>query len=278
MSEISSSSTDILAVDSHVHLYNWVDLVPMLDEALASFTNAVQQKKEGQPFYGVLVLTEPRVRDTFPKLRTQLQTEGPCHLSSDWTLKETGEAVSLAAVHASGTTLFFISGQQVITRESLEVLSIATEQSIPDQLSLDETISIIRDKKGYPVLPWAVGKWLFNRGKHVTRLIETNNGKPLAIGDNGGRPKFWKSVGQFDTAKLYDLPILNGTDPLPTRSRNRMAGSYGNIICCAFDASKPATSLLAALKDKSCERIGYGNLEAPIAFVKDQISLRLPLT
>ncbi|WP_136805727.1 hypothetical protein [Desulfosediminicola flagellatus] len=276
MSELTSSSTDILAVDSHVHLYNWVNLVPMLDEALSSFKKAVQEKKEGQPFYGVLVLTEPRDRDTFPKLRAQLQTEQSCRLSSDWTLEKTGESVSLAAVHANGATLFLISGQQVITRESLEVLSIATEQSIPDKMSLEETISRIRDIDGYPVLPWAVGKWLFARGKHITRLIKANHGKPLALGDNGGRPTFWSSVSHFDAAKLYDLPILNGTDPLPAKSTKRMAGSYGTIICYAFDTTRPAASLLAALNDKSCERIGYGELEAPAAFVIDQISLRLP--
>lgn len=275
MPDLTSSETDILAVDSHVHLYDWVNLVPMLDAALASFTDAVNNIKEGKDFYGVLVLTEPRERDTFAKLRNQAQTESPCMLNSDWTLQTTGESLSLAAVHANGATLYLISGQQVVTRESLEVLSIATEQSIPDRMSLEETIQGIRVRDGFPVLPWGVGKWLFGRGKLINRAIEENGGKPLAIGDNGGRPNFWTMVGQFNKAKLHDLPILNGTDPLPTPKTQRTAGSYGNIICCKFDTDKPAKSLLTALTDTSCERVAYGALEAPAAFVLDQVLLRL---
>lgn len=266
---------DILAVDSHVHLYDWAKLIPMLDDALTAFADAVQRNKEGRAFAGVLVLTEPQNRDTFPKLRRQVLAEQPHRLSNNWTIIPTEEKLSLAAVHTNGITIFLISGQQIVTRESLEVLSLATEQSIPDRMSLEETITEIRDRDGYPVLPWAVGKWLFSRGKHINRVMVENNGKPLAIGDNGGRPTFWNVISQFNAAKLYDIPILNGTDPLPAKNTRRKAGSYGTLMCCTLDSTRPAASLLAALNDKSCELIRYGNLEAPIAFVRDQIALRL---
>ncbi len=274
MSESTPATTYFLAVDSHVHLYNWVDLVPMLDTALASFTDAVHKHKGKVPFYGMLVLTEPRGRDTFPKLRTQLQSAQPCWLSSEWMLEPTDETLSLTAVHTDGTRIFLISGQQVVTREALEVLAIASEQTVPDRQSLQDTLKAIRQRDGYPVLPWAVGKWLMGRGKIVSQAIAENDGKPLGIGDNGGRPAFWTRVEQFKQARLFDLPILRGSDPLPVKS-SRNAGSYGTLMSIPFDAAKPAKSLLDALCDKSCERIDFGVLEAPLSFLRDQITLRL---
>jgi hypothetical protein len=246
----------------------------MLDTALASFTDAVHTQKGKVPFSGMLVLTEPRVRDTFPKLRSQLHSEQPCRLNSEWILEPTDETLSLAAVHSSGAKIFLISGQQVVTRENLEVLAIASEQTIPDRQNLQETLKAIRQHDGYPVLPWAVGKWLLGRGKLINRAIADNGGKPLGIGDNGGRPAFWTMVGQFEQARLYDLPILRGSDPLPVKG-SRTAGSYGTLMSIPFDPTKPAKSLLDALCDKSCERIDFGVLEAPLSFVKDQIALRL---
>jgi hypothetical protein len=274
MSESTPSVTYLLAVDSHVHLYNWVDLVPMLDTARASFTDAVHTQKGDVPFCGMLVLTEPRSRDTFPKLRAQLQNGHPCRLSSEWMLQPTDETLSLTAVHSSGARIFLISGQQVVTREALEVLAIASEQTVPDRQSLQETLKAIRQRDGYPILPWAVGKWLMGRGKLVSQTIIDNGGKPLGIGDNGGRPVFWTMVGQFEQARRYDLPILRGSDPLPVKG-SRTAGSYGTLMSIPFDAEKPAKSLLDALCDKSCERIDFGVLETPLSFVKDQIALRL---
>ena len=82
-------------------------------------------------------------------------------------------------------------------------------------------------------------------------------------------------VDQFDKARRYDLPILNGTDPLPASTTKRGAGSYGTIICCRFSPEEPARSLLAALCNRSTEQLGYGKLETPAAFLRDQIALRL---
>ena len=275
MSDSTAIATHLLAVDSHVHLYDWMNLVPMLDAALASFTDAVSTHKAHTPFSGLLALTEPLNRDTFPKLRAQAHAEQPCRLSKDWILEPTEESLSLAAYHSSGVRIFLLSGQQVVTREKLEVLAIACEQTIPERQSLKETIQAVRVRDGYPILPWGVGKWLFGRGKLISRTITENGTAPLGIGDNGGRPSFWCKVSQFDQAKRYDLPLLRGSDPLPVKSSTRSAGSFGTLLCCRFDSAKPAESLLAALRGKSCERIDFGDPESPLAFLKTQVALRL---
>lgn len=276
MSDNQIADSHILAVDSHVHLYDWVNLVPMLDGARKSFAEAVATHKTSAPFSGVLALTEPADRDTYPRLASQLdQGEESCSLGGGWSLKPTAEQLSLAAVHIDGTILYLISGQQVVTRENLEVLSLFTEQTVPANQTLSETIAAIEARGGFAILPWGVGKWLFGRGKVISQKIVDSARHEFAIADNGGRPAFWSSVPQFSQARLHDLPILHGTDPLRVSETRRGAGSCGDIICCSFDPQKPGTSLLEALRKNSFERIPFGSPESTVEFVKDQLALRL---
>lgn len=272
MTDTTQPVPALLAVDSHVHLYNWVDLVPMLDEALASFTDAVRNNKGNAPFSGILIFTEPRERDTFSRLRAQAEAEQPCRLSAEWELRLTAERLSLAAAHVSGAEIYLISGQQVETREGIEVLSIGTEQSLPDRQSLAETLKGIRGRDGYPAISWRIDNRCWGRGKLLDRTITQNGRQPLAISDSGTRPTFLKKVGLFDQARLYDLPIVAGTDPAPSANSGRRAGSYGILMSCPFNSAEPAKALLAALTEKSCERIQYGNLTTPRTFFKDLIS------
>lgn len=276
MPESETTANHFLAVDSHVHVYDWVNFVPMLDGALDAFSEAVKKYKNTTSFSGILALTEPAQRDTFSRLALQLSDkETRCALSGNWHLERTAEPLSLKACHADGTPIYIISGQQTVTREKLEVLSIFTSQTIPDRQTLAETLAAIKARGGYPILPWGVGKWLFGRGKVVSQQIQEAARGQFGVGDNGGRPAFWKKVAQFDLAKRHDLPILQGSDPLPVSELRRGAGSFGNLITCPFDPDHPGKSLCDALRANSCERIAYGPPETFTHFFKDQLSLRL---
>lgn len=275
MSESIIVDNQLLALDSHVHLYDWVNLVHMLDAARTSFAQAVAQYKNNIPHYGMLVLTEPATRNTFGKLREQVAQDDSCPLNRHWSLEATDEPLSLVVTHTSGTRIFLLSGQQIVTRENLEVLSLCTEPTITDRQSLAATITEIQTRQAFPLIPWGVGKWLGSRGKTVSQYIDDNNGQPFGLGDNGGRPSFWKHVAQFNHAKIKNIATLRGSDPLPVDGSRRQAGSFGTLISCSFDLSTPAASLVNALRDNNYERIDFGQLESPLAFLRDQIALRL---
>jgi hypothetical protein len=275
MPESNSTSHQLLAIDSHVHLHDWVHLVPMLDAAIRSFTRAVGTYRPGAPFHGILVLTEPARRNTFGKLRDQLGVDPSYPCNPGWTLEATAEPLSLKASHANGTALFLVSGQQIVTGENLEVLSIGTAPVINDKLSLAGTIREIRQQSGFPLIPWGVGKWLGTRGKIVSRAISENAGQPLGLGDNSGRPAFWRNILQFTQAKAYNMVILRGSDPLALAGQEEKVGSFGTFISCPFDPQLPGASLVDALQDNSFSSIDFGELETFPAFCRNQLTLRL---
>lgn len=275
----NNETKHLLVVDSHVHIHNLNNLVHILDAALASFTKAVQVHKTDQDFSGVLCLTEPAGRDNFIRLRDQLDksvaTGETCRLNNNWHLDSTSEDLTIAACHNSGTVIYLLAGQQIVTREKLEVLSISAPQTVQDRMSLTATIEAIENLGGFAILPWGVGKWLFGRGKIVSTCIKEKKSSRIAIGDNGGRPAFWKRVVQFDLAKRHDLPLLHGSDPLRVSELRRTAGSRGDIFVLDFDRNRPAQSLLNALRENTCERIAIGAPETFMHFIRDQVALRL---
>ncbi|WP_163337620.1 hypothetical protein [Desulfopila sp. IMCC35008] len=276
---MANKKTRQLVVDSHVHIHNLNNLVHILDATLTSFDKAVQVHKTDKDFSGVLCLTEPAGRDNFTRLKNQLDksvaTGELCRLNNSWHLDSTAEDLTIAACHESGTVIYLLAGQQIVTREKLEVLSLSAPQTVQDRMSLTATIEAIEELGGFAILPWGVGKWLFGRGKIVSDCIKEKRGNRIAIGDNGGRPAFWKSVVQFDLAKLHDLPLLHGSDPLRVSELRRTAGSRADILVLDFDRDRPAQSLLNALRENTCERIAIGAPETFMHFIRDQIALRL---
>ena len=275
MSNTTTAASQLLAVDSHVHLHDRVNLGAMLNSALTSFAGAVREYKSGHPcFFGVLALTEPASRNTFARLWDQAHNEIPCRLNDSWTLIATAETLSLTALHTTGARVYLLSGQQAVTGENLEVLAIGSTQAVADGMSISETLQAIRELGGYPVLPWGVGKWLGARGRQISQILARTDATQLALGDNGGRPGFWSHVVQFEEAKRLGVPILRGSDPLPVGGMRRTAGSYGDLIRCPFDPERPAHSLLQALREGCRDRLGFGAHETVLGFIKDQIALR----
>ena len=269
-------SSTLLAVDSHVHLYDWANLSHMLDSSLTHFTGLFAAKPGYEHQYGMLVLTEPRARNTFSRLYDEaVKDANGFTVDANWTITPTGEELSLKAEHATGKTVFLVSGQQIITAENLEVLSLVSKQEVEDGLSLADTINSTVSIGGYPVVPWGVGKWLSARGKVVSDVIGgSGSGSSFSIADNGGRPSIWSSIPQFKLAAEHGITLLHGSDPLPVSETRRTAGSCGDIFTTSIDPEKPGESLLKLLADSNCSPAGYGSCESFINFIKDQIALR----
>jgi hypothetical protein len=270
----ATSDSHLLALDSHVHFHDLADVPGLLETALLAFRNAIGEQAADRPFSGILVLTEPQNRPTFATLQQWISGRAEAG-KGIWTLAATGEKISLRAIRQDGDTLFLLSGQQIVTGENLEVLSLLAQPVVPDGLDLAETVGEVLRLGGLPVLPWGVGKWLGRRGKIVGNFLAEGRETPIFLGDNGGRPSFWTSVPQFRQAQSRGITILRGSDPLRCSHGRRGAGSYGTLLTCPWDAARPGQSLRDALTDGNAMFGEFGRLEQPWHFLKDQIALRI---
>jgi hypothetical protein len=121
-----------------------------------------------------------------------------------------------------GEEIFLFSGAQVITSERIEVLAILAERPIQNGLFLRETVAAIEQAHGIVVLPWSPGKWLGRRGKLVREYLRE---RPNCwVGDIPMR--WWGrwSLLRLRGAGALPLRILYGSDPLPIRDDERIAG------------------------------------------------------
>lgn len=269
----ATTANQLLALDCHVHFHDLADLPGLLNSTLQTLNKAVGQAGAAGPLTGLLVLTEPRTLPTFAGLRQRIGQHARTETEA-WTLSATGEEISLQATRSGGERLYLLSGQQIVTRENLEVLSLLALPEVPDGLPLAETVACVLRLGGLPVLPWGVGKWLGARGRIVSDFLDTNQ-YPVFVGDNGGRPAFWQSIPQFDQARATGIAILRGSDPLRCSHRRRGAGSFGNLLACPLDPARPGMSLRKALNAGDSPLDDFGRLESPWYFFKDQLALRI---
>lgn len=273
MPEPQSPAIKRLAIDSHVHVHDITDPQAWLEAILRNFRKSAGGPRENGPFHGALILTESKSRNTLSLLRRYLET--PLPPAAPWDLATTAEPISLRASNRSCDTILLFSGQQIVTRERLEVLSLLALPEVADGLTLAETIMEIQRIGGLPVLPWGVGKWIGTRGDIVNAALANHPAGPIFLGDNGGRPSFWQAIRQFQRAREAGIPILRGSDPLRCSFRRRGPGSFGNTIDCRLDASEPGRSLKEVLAQLQSSPPEFGNLELPWYFIKDQIALRV---
>lgn len=165
--------------------------------------------------------------------------------------------------------ILIVAGRQIITKERLEILGLATRAPIPDGLPAEEVLKRLHADDALAVLPWGVGKWLGHRGQIVKTLMASAAPGRLFLGDNGGRPGWWP-VPQFSGI----LPILAGSDPLPLAHSADAIGRFGSRIQASLDPSQPLTSLKRALRDPATRITSYGRLAPSLRFFSDQARLR----
>lgn len=260
-----------VAVDSHAHFHDLGNLDGLFDRVRAALRGCLG--RQWQP--ALLVLTEPASRPTFARLRELASAGQRPGAAGLWRIETTDEPISLAARHRDGDTLHLLAGQQLVTAENLEVLSLLALPGIADGLPLAETVRRVRQHGGLPVLPWGVGKWLGGRGTLISEFLDEPREGPLFLGDNGGRPAVWYSVPQFRQALDRGIPILRGSDPLRCSYLRRPAGSCGTVLRCPLETERPGRSLREALETAAPPIAAFGRPETPWNFIRDQISLRL---
>ena len=272
MSDNNQNQQCILA-DGHVHIYECFDESKLLDSASKNFLARAKRQKCQNNYASVLFFSESSQDNRFYQFLEQCQA-GKSSLKN-WNFRCTGEKVSLYAYNQRGESLFLIAGHQIVTVEKLEVLALITTEKVTDGLTLTETIKAIIDNGGIPVLPWGFGKWVGARGKLISQLIGNHNFPYLFLGDNGGRPRFWRTPTYFQLAQKKGLKILPGTDPLPIASQFYRPGSFGFSIPGRLDLENPGKHLKELLLNPEIDLQSYGSLESPWKFFQNQLAMRM---
>ncbi len=288
-----------LLVDAHVHVHPVFELSVVLNGARDNFEGAAAELEldPGESWLGVLLLTEAAGADRFETLAEHCDREGSARVGG-WCLRRVGpltlraepSAASMAPAHvgksgaAPARALLLVSGYQIATRDGLEVLALGTRTRTADGLPLDASIEAAGVAGALPVIPWGFGKWSGRRGAIVEKLLSGRDAGTIWLGDNGGRSKLLRSPPLFGRAAELGMPVLRGSDPLPFKSHERRAGSYGfHLRDAPLDVPHPTSDartddpimrLFEQLRARAQPR-GFGRRAGVLAFARDQVAMQL---
>lgn len=265
-------------VDAHVHLYSCFHLPEVLDAALRNMQSAATQYAAATNFTGCLLLSETADEQVHQQLQGYAVTgQAVATKNSDaWVFScPADDNTAVIATNATGQSLVILAGRQIVTREGLEVLALISPGSFNDGLPLEEVISQIVQDDGIAVLPWAVGKWLGKRGRLLDNLMQAEPRQSFMLGDNGGRPVFWRNPHHLSMAMTLGIKILPGSDPLPLASEGNRVGSFGFVMQHELSLDRPGEGLKQLIRDRSVALQPYGALERASRFVYNQARLRM---
>ncbi len=258
----------LVLVDAHVHMQHCFTWSHFFRSAYRNFKKTASSLTKD--FSAVLLLSEITGVQSFRDLLVLSDEDQATQNKSlgEWQLFKTGESCSLEVKRGQGESLFIIAGRQIITQEKLEVLALLSDAQFKDGLALSQVLKEISAAGALPVIPWGAGKWLGQRGTLLSKFIETEQKSEVFLGDNGGRPTFWKHPAHFKLAQNKGLLLLPGSDPLPLSSEVERVGSYGFHLPQKLSSRQPAAELKKRLLAKPHSLTAYGDF-------KNQISIRL---
>lgn len=263
----------MILADAHVHIYDCFDIADFLDAGLENFELCLGHLAPDSSAQLVLLLTETSRDNYFSKLR-QIAQEGG-QLGERWTLQLTQEEGSLYAKKSDSQGIFLIAGSQIVTSENLEVLALMTANRFQDGASLERTAHNVVEHGGLPVIPWGFGKWLGRRGQIVSQFLNQKTCPHIFLGDNSGRPVFWRHSPIFECAKQVGIAVLPGTDPLPFPREVKRPGKFGFRLNNHLNSERPAETLKDILLNLDTQPSAYGVLENPLRFVQNQVAMQV---
>ncbi|MFT5423080.1 MAG: hypothetical protein ACI89L_000853 [Phycisphaerales bacterium] len=263
MSNVAATAQEqrTVLIDAHVHLHPEHSLARVYQHAARRFGRA------DSAALGVLMLTHTT--------RARAQITDLADEPAGWSFTPVEPGLSGVARHAEHGELTLITGHQIVTRERIEVLSLATATAPQDGLTLEETLESVRAAGGLPVLPWGFGKWWGSRGTRVERVIEASVEGSLALGDNAGRSIGWPTPRLFGLAENRGIPVLPGTDPLAIPGHVNRPATFGSRVTMRFDPLAPAASILEHVRGIRQSPETFGRRTNPVSFALDQVSIRV---
>lgn len=266
----------MILIDSHVHFYECFTPGQFFEFSRANFIAAAAQIGTGGGFQSVLMLAETQGQSWFDKFYNQatVQNKNKAVDLAPWQVVPTSEKRSLIIVAPDRFEIVLIRGRQLKSSENLEALALGNNQDVADGRPLVELIDVIHDSNAAAVIPWGVGKWTGRRGKVVLDLLEEDKPQRFFVGDNGGRPHFWKNPSLFHVAEQSGFRMLCGSDCLPLRLEDQRVASFGSWVTGQLSRETPAADLISKITDRSVDLYPYGKLMGTVSFIKNQLSLK----
>ena len=265
-------------IDGHVHLYKCFEIQKFLTAASRNLHSAAQRIAPGKKHSLVLMLTEGNREDAFERLQglaegKRRSKQAP---ANSWRVRRIPDDESaLLATNEQEDDLLIIAGQQVISYEGLEILALATDQKIADNIPLSELTQFIHQLRAILVIPWGVGKWLGERGRIVKKFIESDIVGNIFLGDILGRPAFWPRSSIFHIARSRGIQVLPGTDPLPLTSEATRVGTCGFYLDHGVALDRPTEAVRELLNNNEIVVSPYLQRESTWRFFRNQIRIRI---
>ncbi len=228
-----------LIIDAHVHIYDFYDKESVFVSALANLKKIGTKEKISNPYFG-LALTERYDSSFFRETFKNEKVEGlpGCRVER---ITDGGKA--LRVYSADSEPILILPGRQIVSTERLEILSFLVDIDLKDRaLSFSEIFKIIWSEGGIPVVNWAPGKWLFKRGQIIRELIESDEYRPILLGDTSLRPNIYPEPQLMKLGRKFGVKTIAGSDPLPFAGEETLIGSYGMILP-EFDPENPIASI-----------------------------------
>ncbi len=207
-----------LIIDAHVHFYS----LYRTDQALSHL--AVNLGNLDAAAVRVALLAERYDCDFFKALKSGNVQTGQCRV------KTSAGGLSVSVMSGEQETVRIFPGRQVVSGEKLEILALLVEKPDMDGLPAKDIIHATLDAGGVPAVGWAPGKWMFERGRKVTQLVEFFDAGNLVVGDSTLRPYGYPEPGPMKLARKKGMGIIAGSDPLPFKGEETVMGTYGTLI------------------------------------------------
>ena len=257
-------------IDGHVHYYPNFDRDRFFDGAFANFRHAAGAPGTGSEYAGWLLFAESAGMHYFRAFRDAAEQAA----GHSWTFHETDEAESLVAQRDADAKLLLIAGRQIITSEGLEVLALCCDAEVDDGQPLAAVVGAASRLDAIVVLPWAFGKWWFQRGELIDRFVKSAEPARIFLGDNGGRVRLGPRPHPFRVAESCGIGILPGSDPFPLSYDAKRIGAYGFAIEGTIEGSRPAAGLKRLLRNGVGRPSPYGNPIGILGFCLNQLLIR----
>lgn len=254
--------TTPLLVDGHLHIYpshDWQRTVG----ALVAQARHGQGTGSGQPALAIGCLADTPRGEFFAQAQTARWSGG----TGPFTLTPHADGRCLAIQHEGTPCGYLIAGRQIISRERLELLALGVCTTIADGHTAEDTLAMIQQAGGLPVLPWAPGKWFGQRGKVIARILSRSQPRTLLVGDSLLRPTVWPTPRLLNEARQRGFKLLCGSDPLPLPGEERWAGHYASRADLPFSPAQPTASLLELLTAPGALLAPSGRRNGPLDFL-----------
>ena len=228
-----------VACDGHIHLYPEYSLPAALRILASNLPRlAGTGLPSSEPVFCAALMAEARECRFFRRLRDRAPAD-----RAAFSVEDAGEPAALRIIQAGLPCVHVIAGRQTVTRERIEILALATDADVPGDAGTAETLRAIRDAGGIPVVNWAPGKWLAERGRFVRALLEQSRPGDFLLGDTALRPASWREPPLMRFAQDKGFGVVRGSDPLPFPGEENLLGTYGFAYEGPFDPDRPVTSI-----------------------------------